>query len=109
MLRLLSSPELVWLKRHGYSDVHHFRRERTAIYFQYLGELCRDLRALSLWTAPQDADAFIELDRASWMMQKMLVRLALEGLLYYTGIRRRDSVLVERCFEKLGNLLTAAA
>lgn len=109
MLRLLSGADLVWLSQEQYSDLGHFRRERAAIYFQYLGELCRDLRALPLWAAPDDPEAFIELDKASWTMQKMLVKLALEGVLYYIGIPRRDSGLVERCFEKLGSLLSAAA
>jgi hypothetical protein len=109
MLRLLSGADLAWLSQRQYSDLGHFRRERATIYFQYLGELCRDLRALPLWMAPNDPEAFIEMDKASWMIQKMLVKLALEGALYYLGIRRRDSRLVERCFEKLGNLLSAAA
>ena len=109
MLRLLSGPDLGWLSHEQYSDLGHFRRERAAIYFQYLGELCRDLRALPLWAGPNDPEAFIALDKASWTLQKMLVKLALEGVLYYIGIRRRDSGLVERCFEKLGNLLSAAA
>jgi hypothetical protein len=109
MSRLLSNADLVYLKRQGYSGVGHFRREKSAIYFQYLGDLRRDMRALPLWTATQDAEAFIEMDKAYWAIQKMLVKLALEGVLYYLGIRRPDSRLVERCFERLGNLLSAAA
>jgi len=109
MSRLLSSADLVYLKRQGYSSVGHFRREKASIYFQFLGDLCRDLRALPLWTATQDAEAFIEMDKASWAIQKMLVKLALEGALYYIGITRRDSRLVERCFDKLGKLLLSAA
>ena len=100
---------MAWLSHQQYSDLGRFRRERAIIYFQYLGELCRDLRALPLWTAPNDPEAFIEMDKASWMIQKMLVKLALEGALYYIGIRRRDRGLVERFFQKLGNLLSAAA
>jgi len=109
MLKLLSAADVNFLSRQQYSDVGHFRRERAAIYFQYLGELCRDLRALPLWAAPNDGAAFIELDKASWLMQKMLVKLALEGVLYYIGIPRRDSGRVQRCFERLGSLLNAAA
>jgi hypothetical protein len=109
MLRLLSSADLSSLRRQGYSGMRQFRRERVAIYFQYLRELCRDLRALPVWEASNDAEAFIEMDKASWMMQKMLVKLAMEGLLYYVGIQQRDSRLVERCFEKLGRVLNAAA
>jgi hypothetical protein len=109
MLRLLSASDLLCLKRRGYPNVGHFRRERTAIYFQYLFELLRDLRALPLWTAPSDAEEFMELDKASWTMQKMLIQLAWAGVLYFIGIRRSDSSLVERCFEKLGNMLSVAA
>jgi len=109
MLKLLSHADLVCLKRRGYSKMGYFRRERARIYFQYLAELCRDLRALPLWTAPQDAEAFMELDRSSWLMQKTLVRLAWEGLLYYAGIPRRDEALMARCFQKLGNLLNVGA
>jgi hypothetical protein len=109
MLRLLSNSDLVWLKRGRYSRLGHFRRERAAIYFRYLGELCRDLRELPLWTARQDAEAFIEMDKASWTMQKLLMMLALQGVLYYLGIRRRDTGLVERYLEELGSLLSAAA
>jgi hypothetical protein len=109
MLRLLSDSDTAWLSRKGYPNLGQFRRERAAIYFQYLGELCRDLRALPLWTASHDAEAFIEMDKASWTMQKLLLKLALEGVLYYFGFGRRDSGLIERCFEKLGTLLTAAA
>ncbi|HXA65007.1 MAG TPA: hypothetical protein VNV82_07640 [Bryobacteraceae bacterium] len=109
MLKLLSAADVNFLSRQQYSHVGHFRRERAAIYFQYLGELCRDLRALPLWMAPNDGEAFIELDKASWLMQKMLVKLALEGVLYYIGIPRRDSGRVQRCFERLGSLLSAAA
>ena len=108
MLRLLSTADLDLLKHHRHSDVRRFRRERTAIYYQYLGDLCHDLRALPLWTAPNDAEALKELDKASWMVEGMLAKLALEGLLYYFGIRRRDSLGVERCFERLGTLLSAA-
>jgi hypothetical protein len=109
MLRLLSADDVLCLKRRGYPNVGHFRRERTTIYFGYLFELWRDLRALPLWTAPNDAEAFRELDKASWTIQKMLIQLAWEGVLYYIGIRRSDSGLVERCFEKLGNMLNVAA
>jgi hypothetical protein len=109
MARLLSSADLIYLKSQGYSGAGRFRRERVAVYFHYLGGLCRDLRALPLWTATQDAEAFIEMDKASWAIQKMLVKLALEGVLYYVGIRRSDSRLVERCFDKLGKLLLSAA
>ena len=109
MLKLLSAGDVAFLTRHQYSGMRHFRRERAAIYFQYLGELCRDLRALPLWTAPHDAEAFVELDKASWTMQKTLVKLALEGVLYYVGIQRGDSGVPKRCFEKLQNLLSAAA
>lgn len=109
MLRLLSAGDVLCLKQRGYPNVGHFRRERTAIYFGYLFELSRDLRTLPLWAAPNDAEAFMELDKASWTIQKMLVQLALEGLLYYIGILRRDSGLVERCFQRLGNVLSAAA
>ena len=109
MLRLLSAGDVLCLKRRGYPNVGHFRRERTAIYFGYLFELSRDLRALPLWTAPNDAEAFMELDKASWTIQRMLVQLAWAGLLYYIGIPRSDSALVERCFEKLGNMLSVAA
>jgi hypothetical protein len=42
-------------------------------------------------------------------MQKMLVPLAWEGVLYYIGIRQSGSGVVERCFQKLGNALSAAA
>ena len=109
MLKLLSAADVTFLKHQQYSDVGHFRRERAAIYFQYLGELSRDLRALPLWVAPNDGEAFIELDKASWLVQKMLVTLALEGVLYYIGFPRRDSGQVQRCFERLGRLLSAAA
>src|SRR5579871_647074 len=109
MLKLLSYADLERLSSERCSSVGQFRRERAALYFQYLGNLCRDLRALPLWDAPRDAEAFIELDRASWKMQKMLACLALEGVLFYFGIERRDRSLVERCFETLGTLLTAAA
>jgi hypothetical protein len=51
----------------------------------------------------------MELDKASWTMQKMLVQRAWAGVLYFIGIRRSDSALVERCFEKLGNMLSVAA
>lgn len=108
MLKLLSAADVNFLSRQQYSNVGHFRRERAAIYFQYLGELCRDLRALPLWAAPNDGEAFIELDKSSWLMQKMLVKLALEGVLYYIGIPRRDSRRVQHCFEQLGRLLSAA-
>jgi hypothetical protein len=108
MLRLLSAADLLFLERQGYSAVRHFRRERAAIYFRYFFELCRDLRALPIWTA-SEPEAFVEMDKASWRMQKMLVQLAWEGVLYYIGIRRSDSGLVERCFERLGNVLSAAA
>lgn len=109
MSRLLSSPDLEWLSRERYAEVAHFRRERAAIYFQYLRELRSDLRALPLWAAPQDAETFIELDKASWTVQMMLLKLALAGVLYYFGIPRRDSGVVERSFEKLQTLLSAAA
>jgi hypothetical protein len=107
MLRLLSAADLVFLKRRGYSAVRHFRRERAAIYFRYFFELCRDLRALPLWTPSNDLEAFREMDKASWTMQKMLVQLALAGVLYYIG--RSEGALVERCFQRLGNALSAAA
>jgi hypothetical protein len=109
MLRLLSAGDVLCLKRQGYPNVGHFRRERAAIYFRYLFELSRDLRALPLWTAPNDAEAFMELDKASWTIQKMLVQLAWAGVLYYLGIRRSDNGLVERCFQRLGNVLSVAA
>jgi hypothetical protein len=105
MLRLLSSSDHAWLSHQRYSKVGHFRRERATIYFQYLGDLCRDLRALPLWAARRDAEAF----RAGLKMHRMLLHLALEGLLSYIGIRRRDGSLVARTFEKLGSLLSAAA
>ena len=108
MLRLLSDPDLVWLSREKCTSVRRFRRERAAIYFQYLGDLSRDLRALPIWTVPRDAEAFIKMDKASWMMQKLLVKLALEGVLYYIGTGRHDRGTA-RCFEKLGNLLNAVA
>jgi hypothetical protein len=107
MLKLLSAADVAFLSRQQYSNVGRFRRERAGIYFQYLGELCRDLRGLPLWAASNDLQAFIQLDKASWLMQKMLVKLALEGALYYLGIPRRDRG-VQRCFEQLG-LLSAAA
>jgi hypothetical protein len=109
MLRLLSDSDLACVKRQGYLKTLRFRKERASIYFQYLGELCRDLRALPLWTATNDVEAFIELDKASWMMQKLLAKLALEGALYLAGIPRRDGALVKRCFDRLGKLLIAAA
>jgi hypothetical protein len=109
MLRLLSASDLLFLERRGYSAVPHFRRERAAIYFRYLFELFRDLRTLPLWTPSNDPEAFREMDKASWTMQRMLVQLAWEGALYYIGIRRSDSGVVARCFERLGNVLSAAA
>jgi hypothetical protein len=109
MLGLLSAVDLDFLKCQGNPGVGRFRRKRAVIYFQYLRELCRDLRALPLWDAPRDAEAFIKLDKAAWMMQKMLVKLALEGALYYIGIPRRDTGLVRRWFESLDNLLSAVA
>jgi hypothetical protein len=109
MLRLLSAADIAFLRREGYSHIASFRRQRAVIYFQYLMGLCRDLRALPLWTAPHDAEAFMELDKAAWTVQKLLLKLALEGALYYIGVSRRDSSLTERCFEKLGTLLNAAA
>jgi hypothetical protein len=109
MLRLLSAADLLFLERRGYSAARRFRRERAAIYFRYLFELCRDLRTLPLWTPSNDPEAFREMDKASWTMQRMLVQLAWEGVLYYIGIRRSDSGVVERCFQRLGNALSAAA
>lgn len=109
MLKLLSTADIIFLGRQRYSNVSRFRRQRAAIYFQYLGELCRDLRGLPLWAASNDLHAFVELDKASWMKQTMLVKLALEGALYYLGIPRHDSGRVQRCFEQLGSLLSAAA
>ena len=109
MLRILSSADLVWLKGKRPSELRQFRKERTAIYFQYLGDLRRDLRALLVWAAPHDAQAFTEMDKASWTMYGLLVKLVLEGLLYYCGIQQRDNGAVERCFKQLGNVLSAAA
>jgi hypothetical protein len=109
MLKLLSAPDVAFLRCQHYSEVRHFRRERAAIYFEYLYDLYRDVRSLPLWTAPQDGEAFIELDKASWTTHKLLVKLALEGALYYVGIQRHDTDLVERCFEQLGSLFSAVA
>jgi hypothetical protein len=109
MLRLLSAADLFFLEQRGYSAVRHFRRERAAIYFRYFFELCRDLRALALWAPSNAPEALREMDQASWTMQKMLVPLAWEGVLYYIGIRQTGSGVVERCFQKLGNALSAAA
>jgi hypothetical protein len=109
MLKLLSAADITFLGLQQYSNVSRFRREHTVIYFQYLGDLCRDLRALPLWAPSNDLQTFIELVKASWMMQKMLVKLALEGALYYLGIPRRDRSRVQRCFEQLGSLLSSAA
>ena len=61
MLKLLSAADVNFLSRQQYSNVGHFRRERAAIYFQYLGVLCRVLRALPLWAAGIVGDGFIEL------------------------------------------------
>jgi hypothetical protein len=107
MLRLLSAADLLFLERRGYSGVRHFKRERAAIYFRYFFELCGDLRALPLWTPSNDPEVFREMDKASWTMQKMLVQLALAGVLYYIG--RSEGALVERCFQRLGNALSVAA
>lgn len=109
MLRLLSAADLLFLEQRGYSAVRHFRRERAAIYFGYFFELCRDLRALPLWAPSNDPEAFREMDEASWTTQKMLVQLAWEGVLYSIGIRQRGSGEVERCFQKLGIVLSDAA
>jgi len=109
MLKLLSAADVAFVRQQQYSGVQHFRRERAAIYFQYLRDLYRDIRALPLWTAPQDGEAFIEMDKASWTTHKMMGKMALEGALYYVGIQRRDTGLVERCFEQLGSLFSAVA
>ena len=42
-------------------------------------------------------------------MYRSLFRLAVEGILYYIGIDRRQRRLVERCFNQLGKLLSADA
>ena len=109
MLRLLSTDDLEWLVSQGYSGMAQFRKERAAIYFQYLRELHRDLRALPLWTISRNAKCFNEQDRISWLMYRTLFRLALEGVLYYVGIERRQRGLVERCFSQLGKVLSADA
>ncbi len=109
MMRLLSTEDLGWLESQGHSGVAQFRKQRAAIYFQYLGELHRDLRALPLWSASCDGESFIEQDRASWLMYRTLVRLAIEGVLYYIGIERREHGFVERCFNRLGALASADA
>ncbi len=108
MLRLLCTEDLEWLVAHGYRGMAQFRKERSAIYFQYLRELHRDLRALPLWTLSGDTRCFIEQDRTSWLMYRTLFRLAVEGVLYYIGIERQRG-LVERCFNQLGKLVSAGA
>jgi hypothetical protein len=109
MLRLLSAADLLFLEQRGYSAVRHFRRERGAIYFRYFFELCRDLRSLPLWAPSNDPETFREMDKTCWTMQKMLMQLAWAGVLYSIGIRQSGSGEVERCFQKLGNALSAAA
>ena len=109
MTRLLSAADLKWLGNRGYYRLSRFRKERAAIYFRYLVDLRRDLRALSVWEASGAAISFIEQDCASWLMSRTLFRLALEGVLYYIGIERRQNRLIESCFDELRVLLSAAA
>ena len=109
MTRLLSAADLKWLGNRGYYRLARFRKERAAIYFQYLGDLRRDLRALNVWEVSGAATSFIEQDCASWLMYRTLFRLALEGVLYYIGIERRQNRRIESCFDELRVLLSAAA